>query len=76
MPFARGRREDRRVGEDEAAIVEEVADGVDDFVADAQDRLLARRADPEVPAVHQVVDAVFLRRDRVVLRFGDDVEAG
>ena len=66
--LARRRREDRRVGEDEAAAVEEVADGVDHFVADAQDRLLARRADPQVPAVHQVVDAVLLRRDRIVLR--------
>ena len=58
------RREDRRVGEDEAAAVEEVAHGVDHLVADAQDRLLPRRADPQVAAVHQVVDAVFLRRDR------------
>ena len=62
--LARRRREDRRIGEDEAAAVEEVAHGVDDFVADAQDRLLARRADPQVAAVHQVVDAVLLRRDR------------
>ena len=67
-PFARGGREDRRVGEDEAAIVEEVADGVDDLVPDAQDRLLALRANPEVAAIEQVVDAVFLRRDGVVVR--------
>ena len=72
--LARRRREDRRVGEDEAAPVEEVADGVDHFVPDAEDRLLARRPDPQVPAVHQVVDAVLLRRDGVVLRFGHDLE--
>ena len=72
--LARGRREDRRIGEDEAATVEEVTNRIDHFVADAQDRLLARRAQPEVTAVHQVVDAVFLRRDRIVLRFGDDLE--
>ena len=56
--------------------VEEVADGVDHFVADAQDRLLPLRADPQVAAVHQVVDAVFLRRDGVVLRLRDDLERG
>ena len=66
--LARRRREDRRVGEDEAARVEEVADRVDDLVADAQDRLLPRRADPEMAPIHQEVDAVLLRRDRVVLR--------
>ena len=69
-------REDGRVGQDEAAIVEEVADRVDDLVPHAQDGLLARRPDPEVPAVHQVVDAVLLRRDRVVVRLGDHREAG
>ncbi len=73
--FARRRREDRRIGEDEAAVVEEVAHGVDDFVANPQDRLLARRADPQVAAIHQVVDAVLLRRDGIVLRLGHDLEA-
>ena len=74
-PLARRRREDRRVGEDEAALVEEVAHGVDDLVADAQDRLLPLAADPEVPAVEQVVDAVLLRRDRVVVRRADDLRS-
>ena len=49
-------------------VVEEVADGVDDLVADAQDRLLPLAADPEVAAVEQVVDAVLLGRDRIVVR--------
>ena len=57
-------------------VVEVVADGVDDLVADAEDRLLARRADPQVAVIHQEVDAVLLRRDRIVLRFSDDLEAG
>ena len=52
--FARGGREDRRVGEDEALVVEEVAHGVDDLVAHAQDRGLALGADPQVAAIHQV----------------------
>jgi hypothetical protein len=72
--FARRGREDRRVGEDEPARVEEVADGVDHLVAHAEDRLLALRADPEMPAIHQEVDAVLLRRDRIVLRLRDDFE--
>src|SRR4030095_6847341 len=66
--------EDWRVGEDEAARVEEVADGVDDLVAHAQDRLLARRTDPQMPAFEQVVGPVLLRRDRVVVRLRDDFE--
>ena len=73
-PLARRRREDRRVGEDEAARVEEVAYAVDDLVADAQDRLLALAADPEMAAIEQVVDAVFLRGDRVVVRLANDLE--
>ena len=73
--LAGGRREDRRVGQDEAAAVEEVADRVDDLVADAQDRLLALGAEPEVAAVEQEVDAVLLRRDRVVVRRADDFHA-
>ena len=74
-PFARCRREDRRVGEDEPALVEEIAHGVDDFVADAQDRLLALAADPEMAAVEQVIDAVLLRRDRVVVRRADELQS-
>ena len=57
--------------EDESAVVEEVADSVDDLVANAQDRGLPLGPDPEVPAIHQVVDAVFLWRDRVVVRLAD-----
>ncbi len=75
-PFARGRREDRRVGEDEAVAVEEVADRVDDFVPHAQNRGLPLGADPQVPAIEQVVDAVLLRRDRIVVRRRDDLEPG
>ena len=33
-------------------------------------------ADPQVPPIHQEVDAVFLRRDREVLRRAHDFEAG
>ena len=56
-------------------VVEEVADRVDDLVAHAQDRGLPLGADPQVAAIHQVIDAVLLRRDRIVVRFVDDLEA-
>src|SRR5262245_9628766 len=59
-PLAGGGREDRRVGEDEAAAVEEIADRIDDLVANPQDGLLTFASDPEMPAVEQVVDAVLL----------------
>jgi hypothetical protein len=42
--LARGGGEDRRVGQDEAARVEEVADRIDDLMTDAQDRRLAFRS--------------------------------
>src|SRR5207245_6713480 len=56
------------------AVVEEIADRVDDLVADAQDRLLPLAADPQVPAVEQIVDAVLLRRDGEVVRLADDLQ--
>ena len=64
--LARARREDRRVDEQEALGVHEVAERRDDLGADAQDRLLARRAQPQVAVIHQEVDAVLLGRDRVL----------
>jgi len=72
--LARRRRENRRVGEDEAAAVEEVAHRVDDLVADAQDRLLALAADPQMAAIEEVVDAVLFRRDRKVVRFAHHLD--
>ncbi len=68
------RRKDRRVGEDEALVVEEVAHGVDDLVAHAQDRGLPLGADPQVAAIHQVINAVFLWRNGVVTGFVYDLE--
>src|SRR5205814_759016 len=73
--LARRGRENWRVGENEAASVEEIADGVHDFVADAEDRLLPLGANPEMTAVEQIVDPVLLRRDRVIVRLADHLEA-
>ena len=70
--LARVGREDRRVDQREAVRVEVVAAGADDARAHAQDRVLARRAQPEVAVVHQEVGAVLLRRDRVLVRLLHD----
>ena len=67
-PLAGVRREDGRVDEREAAAVEEVADGLDDGVAHAHDRVLPLRAQPQVAVVHQEVGPVLLRADGVLLR--------
>ena len=63
--LAGGGRKDGRIHQREAAVIEEVAAGLDDLVAHAQDRPLARGAQPEVAMVHQELDAVLLGRDRV-----------
>ena len=61
------RREDRRVDQDVALVVEVVAHRLHHRVADARDRVLARRAQPQVAVLHQERRAVVLRRDRVVV---------
>ena len=65
--LARRRRENRRVGEDEPLVVEEVAHRADDLVTHAKDRRLLLRTNPQVTAIEQVVDAVLLRRNRIVV---------
>jgi hypothetical protein len=73
--FAGRGSEDRRVTQDEAAPVEEVANAVDDLVTHAQDGRLALGPDPQVTSVEQVVHAVLFRRNRIVVRFSVDLEA-
>ena len=48
---------------------------VDDLVPHPQDRRLALGTNPQVAAIQQVVDAVLLRRDRVLVRGSVDVDA-
>ncbi len=69
--FARGWSEDRRVGQRVALRVHEFARGANGFGANAQNRGLARRANPEVAAVEQKIDAVLLELDRIRLGFRD-----
>ena len=73
-PLDGGSRQDRRVDPDELALVEEVRDRLLHLRADAQHGVLLRRAHPEVAQVHEEVDAVLLRRDRVVLRLAQDLD--
>ena len=61
--------------EDETPPVEEVAHRVDDFVAHTQNRLLTLRPDPQVPAIEEIVDAVLLGSNRVVVRLADDLRS-
>jgi len=58
--LADGAREDRRVDQDEATLVEEIADRLNHLVAHAGDRHLAPRAEPEVTVLEQVGGAVLL----------------
>ena len=69
--LARAGREDRGVHVEEALAVHEVAEGGDDLGAHAQDRLLARRTQPQVAVIHQEVGAVLLGSDRIALGHRD-----
>ena len=74
--LAGGRRKDGRVDEQEVVVVEVVANRTDDLGADAQDGMLPARANPEMTMVHQEGGAMLLRRDGVLLRDVEDLEAG
>ncbi len=72
--FAGGGREDGRIGADEAVGVEVLLGGAHDLGADTQDGRLTGRAHPEVPALHEEVDAVLLGRDGVRVGLGDALD--
>ncbi len=72
--FARGRREDRRVGKRKSVVVKIIAHGLDDRVPDFQNCVLLFRADPQMPVVHQEFGAVFLRRDRIIVHVLQDLD--
>ena len=63
--LARRRRQNRRVGADEAVLVEVFGRRAHDLRADAQNGRLPRRPHPQMAVLHEEVDAVFLQRDRV-----------
>ena len=51
--------------------IEVIANRADHLVADANDRMLPAAAQPQMAAVHQEIDAVVLRRDRIRIVLGD-----
>ena len=72
--FAGRRRQDGRVGADEAVGVKILRGGAHDFGADAEDGGLARGADPEMAMLHEEVDAVLLESDGVGVGLGDALD--
>src|SRR5207249_3802721 len=66
--------ENRRIDQNEVALVEEIAASLLDFAADPQDRVLFRGAQPKMANVHQERGAMLLRRNWIVLRERDDLE--
>ena len=72
--FAGRRREDGRIGADEAVVVKILRGGAHDLGADAQDGGLARRAHPEMAVLHQEIDAVLLERDRIRVGLGNALD--
>ena len=65
--FASRRRQDRRLGQGEALVVEEIMRRAHDLAANPQDRRLPLAAYPQMAMLHQELDAVLFRRDRVRL---------
>ncbi len=63
--FTRRRSNDGRIGQREAAFVEEVARRLDDLGPHSQNRRLPLGSHPEMPVLHQEVGAVFLGSNRV-----------
>ena len=63
--------EDRRVHLDKPTLLKKSMDGHDDAVAHPHDGPLAAAAQPEVPVIHQKLDAVCFGRDRILVGFAD-----
>ena len=69
--FAGRGSENRRVGERVALRVHEIARGANGFGADAQNRSLARRANPEMAVIEQEIDAMLFELDGKRRGFGN-----
>ena len=75
--FARGRSEHGRVGEGVTLAVHEFAGGAHRLRANAENRGLARRSNPEMTVVQEKVDAMFFQLDgegRALRDFLDDLD--
>src|SRR6185369_7305388 len=60
-------REDRRIHEREAVVVEKIPHRLNNRVTNLQHRMLASRTQPQVPVVHQKLRPVLFRSDRVIV---------
>ena len=69
--FARRRSENRRIGQRVTLRVHEIPRRALGFRANAQDRRLPRRANPQMPPVEQKINAMLLQLNRIRLRIGD-----
>jgi hypothetical protein len=69
------RGENGCIDQREPFAVHELAERRHDLRAHAEDRLLARRSEPEVAVVHEEIHPVLLGRDRVVARERHHLEA-
>src|SRR4029077_20283359 len=67
--FAGCGRNDWRIGQSEAAVVEEIAGRFDDFGTDTQDCRLPLRAHPEMAVLHQEIGAMLFWRDGIRIGF-------
>ena len=68
--FARGRRKNRRIDQSESVRIEIIANAFDHLMTNADGGMLAAASQPEMPMIHQKIDAVFFRRYGVRMLFG------
>ena len=69
--FAGGRREDGRIHQCEAMRIKVIANPFHHFMTHANGGMLAAAAEPQMAMIHQKIDAVVFRRDRVRMFFGN-----
>src|SRR5258708_31176763 len=65
------RRENRRIGESESALVKKVTSSANDLRANTKNRTLTPRAHPEMAVLHQEVDAAPFTRHGEWIVFRD-----
>src|SRR5580704_9640330 len=69
--FTRSGRKNWRIGQREAALVEEITRSFDDLSANAKNRGLAWGSHPQMPMLHQKIDAVFFQRNGIGITLRD-----
>ncbi len=75
-PLAGAGRQDRRIHQAAAPVVEEAADRPDDFGSDLEHGVLLARAEPEMAVLHQERRGVLLGGDRIILGDLNNFDSG